>query len=87
MFATNDAAVVFPVDWHFEAFNVGVGFPGVLELPAASQVDLSWTFSDPGAANLFSAAETLLIALDYANARRAPGETKAIPQIHVKPVS
>ena len=87
VFASNDAAVVFPVDWHFAAFNVGVGFPGVLELPAASQVDLSWTFSDPNAANFFSVAETLRIALDYANARRAPGETETIPKIDVKPIS
>ena len=91
IYATNDAAIVWPIDVHLDAFRTEPGPGGSsMHLPVSSASDLldfSWTFTDDSASRYFNLADTALWGYDYAMARRDPAETDFIHQVFVQPTS
>jgi hypothetical protein len=90
VFATNDAAVVWPNDAaHTVPFFAEPGQPGpVRQLRAGSPtavLDFSFTFSDSWIIQHYNIAETIRYGFEYAGARRDPAESDLIPRVNVQP--
>ena len=92
VFATNDAAVVWPNDaLHTTPFYQEPGEPNAPIYRTASSssevLDFSFDFTDAWVSQHYNLAETVRHGFEYANARRDPGETDPIPPANVQPTS